>query len=113
MYRGTTPTLVFNINTELDLNTISEVWVTFGLSPVKTYTKEDVEISDEDKTITLHLSQEETLKFNKHDVPVQLRFLLDDGQAYASPIKSITVNDILQNGVISHVEEEPGDDETD
>jgi len=52
------------------------------------------------KTITLNLFQEETLKFNKHDVKVQLRFLLEDGNAYASPIKSITVNDILQNGVI-------------
>lgn len=100
MYRGTTPTLVFNINTELDLNTIKEVWITFDLSPRLTYTKDDVEIDDELKTITLNLSQEETLKFNKHDVKVQLRFLLEDGNAYASPIKSITVNDILQNGVI-------------
>jgi len=39
MYRGTTPTLVFNINTELDLNTIKEVWITFDLSPRLTYTK--------------------------------------------------------------------------
>ena len=101
MYRGTTPTLVFNINTELDLNTIKEVWVTFDLSPIKTYTKSDVAISDEDKTITLKLTQDDTLKFNKHDVKVQLRFLLENGEAYASPIRSITVNDILQNGVIN------------
>ena len=101
MYRGTTPTLVFTVNTELDLNEIEEVWITFDVTPKITYTKKDVVIDDTDKSITLQLSQEETLKFNKHDVKVQLRFLLSDGKAYASPIKNITVDDILQNGVIS------------
>lgn len=101
MYRGTTPTLVFTINSEIDLNTIKEVWITFDLSPLLTYTKNDVEIDDSLKTITLKLTQDDTLKFTKHNVNVQLRFLLDNDEAYASPIKSITVNDIIKGGVIS------------
>lgn len=100
MYRGTTPTIVFTINSDLDLNTIKEVWITFDVTPLLTFTKEDVVINDDDKSITLNLTQEDTLKFNKHEMKVQLRFLLEDGNAYASPIKTVTVNSILKNGVI-------------
>ena len=102
MYRGTTPTLKFTINAEVDLTAIEEVWITFNLSSEQiTYTKDDVIIDPVDNTISLELSQEDTLRFNKREIEVQLRFLMDDGKAYASPIKNLVVNKILKNGVIT------------
>ena len=62
MYRGTTPSLTFNIKTELDLTEIAECWVTFkskSSNKVQTYTLDDLIIDSEAKKITIPLTQED------------------------------------------------------
>ena len=64
MYKGTTPTFILTINTDLDLDTdTSEVWVSvkdFG-GTVYNWEKTDLEIDENE--ISLTLTQTETLAF--------------------------------------------------
>ena len=103
MYRGTTPNITFNINTELDLTEIAEVWVTFksGIGDVeKTYDSSDVFIDAEHKKITVVMTQEDTLSFGQGQVYVQIRMRMNDDLAYASDVKGMTMNGILRDGEI-------------
>lgn len=86
MYRGTTPTLSFTINSELDMDTIVDVWVTFqGIGTNKfSLTKKIDDLVIEDKTISISLTQEETLSFKGSETEVQLKFLFDNSQVYIS-----------------------------
>lgn len=100
MYRGTTPTLKFNIDSELiDLNTIKEVWISFDNPTKTTFTKKDVIIDAENKQILLTLSQSDTLKFSGK-VGVQLRFLTEDDMAFATPVQTVQFEGLIKGGVI-------------
>ena len=103
MYRGTTPTITFNIHTEIDLSTLAECWVTFkshiGVNE-KTYDISDLIIDPVEKTITVAMTQEETLFFSAGRVFVQIRLRTNDDLAYASDIKEMTMNGILKDGEI-------------
>lgn len=104
--RGTTPTLTFNVkNEQMDLANIAEVWITFktkaGVKPVeKTYDINDVTIDAAEKTITLSLSQEDTLAFANSNMLVQVRLRMNDDMAFASSIIETTIGHILKEGVI-------------
>ena len=99
MYRGTTPTLYLELDTELSLDNLAEVWFTFKTSTSEvTKTLEDIGIDD--KTLIVHLSQEETLKLYNGRCDVQVRFRLDNDLAYASTVENIDIERILKEGVI-------------
>lgn len=104
--RGTTPTLTFNVkNEQMDLSEIAELWITFKSKPgvrlvEKNYTLEDVVIDNVEKTITLDLSQEDTLSFADSNMLVQIRLKMASGLAYASEIIDTTIGHILKEGVI-------------
>ena len=52
--RGTTPTVTFKVNSNLDLTEIAELWITFRSGvhyEEKTFTKDDVTIDAVEKTI--------------------------------------------------------------
>ena len=99
MYRGTTPTLLLELETDLSLDNLAELWVTFRTSTVEvTKTLEDVVI--ENKTIAVTLTQEETLKIYNGTCHVQVRFRTTDDLAYATTIADIDVGRILKEGVI-------------
>lgn len=101
MYRGTTPTLTFRINSEIDLNSIVEVWVTLkATNIVQTWTKNDLIIDAAEKTISLPLTQADTLELDAGSVLCQLRFLDMNDKAFASPVKRINLHNILKEGVI-------------
>lgn len=101
MVRGTTPTIVYNINSEINLNDMVQIWATF-----KSKTKEvtlditKLEVDNDKKVVIARLSQEETLQFHDESVETQLRLLSGDGKAYASLPKRLKVNNILKGGVI-------------
>jgi hypothetical protein len=103
MYRGTTPTIVFNVDTSLNLQELEfeQIWVTFK-SKIKelTYSKENL-ILEDGNIIKVIMPQEDTLLFNENVVEAQLRFLLTSGQAFASNIVKLDVNRILKDGVIN------------
>ena len=107
--RGTTPTLTFNVkNEQMDLAEIAEVWITFkskaGVRLVeKTYDINDVTIDATEKTITLSLSQEDTLEFvnaPNGEMLVQVRLRMNDDMAFASAIIETSIGQILKDGVI-------------
>ena len=102
--RGTTPTISFHINTELDLAEIAEIWITFkakiGKPDEKTYTKDNITIDSETGNINLFLSQPETLSFTDNPYQVQIRLRMNDDLAYASTILEIPIGKILKEGII-------------
>ena len=104
--RGTTPTLTFNVkNEQMDLTEIAEVWITFKTKAgvklkEKTYDKTDVTIDPLEKTITLSLTQEDTLYFSDNIILVQVRLRMNDDMAYASAIIETSIGQILKDGVI-------------
>lgn len=106
MYRGTTPNLVFRINSSLDLNTMVQVWVTLENRYHEiTYDINRLTINAEENTIVLDMTQEETLAFEmngmiRDKVFAQIRFLDENDKAYASKVVEVALNRILKEGVI-------------
>ena len=104
--RGTTPTLTFHVkNEQLNLDDIAEIWITFktkaGVTPREvTYDINDVLIDNTEHTITLNLTQEDTLAFTETNMVVQLRVRFNNDLAYASSIIGIDIQHILKEGVI-------------
>ena len=89
------------LETELPLNDLAELWVTFK-SPTVEVTKSlsEVRVDSENKTIVVSLSQQETLKLFNGKCDVQVRFRTTNDLAYASTIEMINVERILKEGVI-------------
>ena len=102
MYRGTTPLVVFTVNSPtLDLAKMKQIWVTFkSVLYEKTYELDDLAINVEEKTVTVQMTQEDTLAFRSGTIKTQIRFLDNNDIAYASNIKEVQLNDVLKEGVI-------------
>ena len=102
MYRGTTPTIIFKLNTDLDLTTLTQIWVTMQDMNDSQYTWDidDVTIDNTGKTISLPLSQEETLVLSNGMATVQIRLLTSENKALATNVAMIDINNILKDGVI-------------
>ena len=105
MYRGTTPTLIFNLskNSDLDFDDLTEIWITLKLKTYsKTWEMTECVLDNEEKTITITLTQEDTLKMpSTEHMKAQIRFLMNDGTALATNIVDVNINDILKEGVIT------------
>ncbi len=103
MHRGTTPTVVIRLNTYINLNDLASCWVTFTSrvdSKELSFGMENLVLDDEIQTIRVLLSQEDTVFFTEGLVNVQVRLKTNDGLAYVSRIKTITLEPILKDGVI-------------
>lgn len=101
MVRGTTPTLTFNL--PMAVSTLSEYWVTVS----QRY--DNIRIDRDKSTLTAsgssivaNLTQDETLRLVP-DKPagIQLRVLTSGGDAMASEVFTIMVNDALREEVIA------------
>ena len=104
MYQGTTPSIVFEIK-NYDL-TSAKVYVSFKQTGKDVLTKTDVQVGyDNDtqiSTIVCPLTQEETLDMKRGGVIVQIRFIYENGQAYATNKKSLEMNDVIYPVVIEY-----------
>ena len=98
--RGSTPTNTFTVN--LDLRDAT-VYVTYWQNGVIIIEKtgEDLEITA--TTITVHLTQAETLLLKTGNVSIQIRYVMEDGSADASNIITASVERILKDGEIVYV----------
>lgn len=102
MYRGTTPVIVFRVISALNLSNMKQIWVTMQNAVNEiTFNKNDLTVNAEENTITLELSQEDTLSFCSGVVKTQIRFLDENDRAYASNIRNLEMGNILKEGVIS------------
>lgn len=98
MRRGTTPTISYNV--DIDLTSALELYITLKQDGLVVIEKsiEDVTITSE--SISIALTQEETLNLVPGKVLMQIRAKMPDGAALASNIMMGYVEQILKNGVI-------------
>jgi hypothetical protein len=104
MYRGTTPTITLKLDTDFDFNLIKEVWVTVSSMLTKITKKTNdcvLDLDSENKTVSIMLSQEETLSFVPGEVNIQVRILTINEEAFATPVNKTKFDEILEEGVIS------------
>lgn len=100
MRRGTTPVLTFELPEAI---TISALYITFQQNRQTVLEKglTDVTYEQESGTITLPLSQEDTLLFSELEpVWVQIRLRDNLGNAVASEPMRVSVEEIFKDGVI-------------
>jgi hypothetical protein len=99
MIRGTTPTIVYTLPIEGDLQ---EIWFTIQQNRKNIIEKtiDDFQVSGNVAKLTL--SQEETLAI-KAGTPFkyQARFLTKSGKSFAHEIRQTNIGDLLREGVMS------------
>ncbi len=100
MRRGTTPTNTFAVDIDLTGATIYVSYEQDGKVIIEK-TGSDVTVTEDSLTVTL--SQADTLKFHPGRVCVQIRYVDQMGTADASNIMETTAERILKDGEISHV----------
>lgn len=101
MRRGTTPTLECSLDVSL---VDADYYVTIEQGTVSiTKTASDCTLSEDGKTISVTLSQEETLSLSSDDASglasVQVRYKAD-GKVYATNIAHLRVDGVLMEEVI-------------
>lgn len=104
LIRGTTPTIIITVQTDIDLTQVAEVWIYLSQQNKVKVDKqlEDVSIDTENKTITVTLSQDDTLALKADiDTLFQIRLLLMNGTALATLASKVTVKEVYKGGVIS------------
>jgi len=103
MIRGTTPTEFYLIdNTDVDLTDCKQIWVTIVDWSLAEYTWDidRLTIDAAERTVSLTLTQTETLAFIPGEAYAQLRFLYNDDSAFASKRIKFNIEDIKKGGVI-------------
>ena len=104
MYKGTTPTYILTLPQDIDLDNASEVVVTFSdFHYQRILEKSGADLTIEDNTISVFLSQEETLRFPEGKVRIQVNWTyISGGQMLraCSEIATIHAQKNLKNEVI-------------
>ena len=98
MFRGTTPTNIFNV--DLDLTTAEVIYITYKQNNRVVFEKDINDITVTSKALTVRLSQDDTLKLEEREVEIQIRARFPDETAVASNIIKTTASRILKDGVI-------------
>lgn len=98
MRRGSTPTNVFLVDIDL---TAATVFVSYEQGGKVIVEKTGTDLTVTEESVTLTLSQEETLRFHSGEVLIQLRYVMPNGTADASNIIRTTAERIIKDGVIS------------
>ena len=94
---GTTPIHIFKH--KLNPNVISKVRIIYSQNDQKVLVKEDCTVQED--TITVKLTQEDTLKFDyKKPVEIQVRVLTVSGDCPTSAIKVVSAGRCLDDGVL-------------
>ena len=103
LIRGTTPTIVITVQTEIDLHQVSEVWIYISQQNKVRVDKqlEDVTFDYENRKMTVTLSQDDTLALKEGEALFQIRLLLVDGTALATLASKVDVKPVYKPGVIS------------
>jgi len=99
MRRGSTPTNVFDVNVDL---TDAKVYVDYEQDGKIVLEKTGTDLTVATDSVTVVLSQEDTLAFHDGRVLIQLRYVDQFGTADASNIISTTAERIIKDGVIQY-----------
>lgn len=98
MRRGTTPTHIFTLPFSTD--NIQNATIVYAQKDCVVLSKTMSNLSFNDNTIELKLTQEDTLKLAPCVVDIQIRVLTRSGDALASSIMSDMVYDSLSDEVL-------------
>ena len=103
--RGTTPSITFHITSDIDLTKLTEIWFTVAdgqTTAERTFklSENEIAVDNEEKTLAIQLSQEDTLSFRSKMVQAQIRAKDDGNLTYATEIIDVALADILKGGVI-------------
>lgn len=99
MRQGTTPTHEFGI--PFDVSKIERVMVIYAQNNAEILRKDTEQCEMDGTNIKVRLDQDDTFMFDhKKPVQIQLRILLDDGTALASQIKTVSVEQCLNDEVL-------------
>lgn len=99
MYRGTTPTNTFRTG-DIDLSTADVVYITYKQRGKVVVEKTKTDCTFGENSVSVTLTQEDTLKFTENDVLIQIRARFAGGRAIASNIIETPAMAILKEGVI-------------
>lgn len=102
MYRGTTAQLVFQMPESIELETMTDIWITIkNLGGKFTYKLADgkIEVASDESKIILNLDQTDTLELSPGKSEVQIR-MSDGSIALCTNICEFYIKRILQDGVI-------------
>lgn len=99
MRRGTTPTITCTLSTDIDLAECELIRVIIRQGGHVRLVKEAGDVTILDKTISVKLSQKETLSFYQGSADIQVRIKASDA-VYATGIKSIRVDTSLDEEVL-------------
>lgn len=99
MRRGITPTITCTLSTDIDLTESDLIRVIIRQGGHVKLIKEADDVTIQDKTITVRLSQKETLSFYSGSANIQVRIKASDA-VYATGIKSIRVDASLDEEVL-------------
>lgn len=101
--RGTTPSIVITVKSEIDLHQVAEVWIYISQQNKVKVDKEltDVTFDYEEKTMTVTLTQDDTLALKEGEAVFQIRVLMMDGTALATLANEVEIAPIYKQGVIT------------
>ena len=110
IYRGTTHDISFELET--DISDVEVMWVTFSQFGTEKITKTLDDVTIDGHTVTVHLTQEDTLSLKpKIRAYIQIRLLMNSGDADITETFWREVKPCLKDGVIGAVV--PEEDEED
>lgn len=99
MVRGTTPTHTYTL--PFDTSIIKVVEITYAQLDAVIVKKTTDDCTLDGNTVTVRLTQEDTLQFDhRQNVQIQLRVLTKAGDALASEIRRVSVQQCLGNEVL-------------
>lgn len=100
MIRGTTPTHRFTI--PIDAELVKEVRITYEQDGKLLVEKTEKDCTIEEKTLSVKLTQEDTLKFSsKKKADLQVRILTTNDTALATEILKLEIEDVLNEEVLT------------
>lgn len=104
MIRGTTPTHIFVLPEEMKDASFAALYITYQQRRKTVLEKTLDDVQRDGTTLTVRLTQAETLAFGRgyvtEPVYIQIRAKTVDGDALASDIIKISVEQILKDGEI-------------
>lgn len=96
--RGTTPTHTFRVPIDLTSAAVLKVYYKQGYEVLVEKEKPDLVVTP--STITVQLTQEETLRFDDGQIKMQIRARMPNGKAVKSMVKTTSADELLKNEVI-------------
>ena len=99
MTRGSTPTYTISFEEEIDFDTVKTWSVAFeqGRNQLRL---DSPEIDPEEKTLTVTLSQADTLRFADGEAKLQVRGVFYDDVAFVSDIVVVPVHPVIDERIL-------------